>query len=105
VLVCCAHLIRIPLSHILCILHARSTQRVTLRSPSRAAKYERGPRAPAERVVDFVPERLAPRGLGAAEVVRRDQGATFVAVDPGNLGATICISRLSSLTDKVWPCV
>ena len=104
-MVCCAHLIRIPLSHILCILHRRTTQRLTLSSPSRAAKYERGPRAPAERVVDFVPERLAPRGLGAAEVVRRDQGATFVAVDPGNLGATICICTLSSLTDKVWPCV
>jgi hypothetical protein len=37
--------------------------------------------------------------------VRRDQGATFLSVDPGLLGATICISTLSSLTDKVWPCV
>jgi hypothetical protein len=75
---------------------------VTLSSPSRAAKYQKGPRIPAERVVDFVPERLAPRGLGAAEVASRDQGVTFLSIDPGNLGATVCVSTLSSITDKVW---
>lgn len=92
-------LILVALSHILSI--PRSTQRVTLGAQSRAAKYQKGPRVPAEKSVDFVPERLAPRALGVGEVVLGDEGSALLAADPGNLGITICVSTLSSLTDKV----